>query len=114
MSCWRVGRKRGRNLYRQEDVEPSDEDRFLGMMETEEFAEIVVEAVRRFHEDFQAPFVDSVWKPRRIDDPEHEDPLRVIDAQSDGFYLCRVLDGGNSTVRRSILQLNLYYERKEK
>lgn len=113
MAAWRMGRKRGRNLYRQEGPQPSDSDRFLGIMETAELAEKVVEAMRRFDEEFKAPFVGSIWNPRRPNDPEHEDPLRVEDAHG-GAYVCRVMDGGSSTVRRSMLQLNLYYVRDEK
>jgi hypothetical protein len=82
-------------------------------MEKKELAEVVVEAVRRFHDDFRAPGVGEVWKPRRRDDPEHEDPLEVAEAQM-GNYVCKVLDGGSSTIRRSGLDLNLYYEREEK
>lgn len=112
MTRWRVGRKLGRTLYLQEGDAPSDEDRFLGLMEKPELAEIVVESVRRFHDDFRAPAEGDVWKPRLSDDPEHEDPLEVAEAQM-GNYLCKVLDGGSSTVRRSGLELNLYYEREE-
>lgn len=110
---WRTGQKLGRTLYLQEGPLPSEADRFLGMMEKPELAELVVEAVRRFHEDFKAPAVGEVWKPRRRDDPEFEDPLEIAEAQM-GNYVCKVLDGGHSTVRRSGLQLNLYYEREEK
>jgi hypothetical protein len=102
MTQWRTGQKLGRTLYLQEGPEPSEADRFLGMMET----------VRRFHEDFKAPAVGEVWRPRRRDDPKREDPLKVEEAQM-GNYLCKVLDGGSSTVRRSGLELNLYYEREE-
>lgn len=108
---WRVGQKLGRTLYRQEGSEPSEDDRFLGMMETTELAETVCEAMRRFDADFAAPFVGSTWTPRYPRDPEHEDPLEVVDPNGGG-YLCKVLDGGSSTVRRSALELNLYYERE--
>jgi hypothetical protein len=112
-SKWRVGRKLGRSLYFQEGPEPSDDDRFLGLMEKAELAELVVEAVGRFNAEFKAPFVNSVWEPRYPSDPQHDDPLKVVDAHG-GAYLCAVMDGGSSTVRRSALHLNLYYRRTEK
>lgn len=111
MSRWRAGRKLGRTLYLQDGSEPSDDDRFLGLMESEELAEIVVEATRRLFDDFQAAFEGSVWKPRRSRDPGYEDPLKVIHADAGG-YLCRVLDGGSATVRRTGVELNLYYRRE--
>ncbi|MGH2936921.1 MAG: hypothetical protein ACRDPE_02245 [Solirubrobacterales bacterium] len=120
MLRWRVGRKLGRTLYKQEGLEPTDEDRFLGLMESAELAEMVVEAMRRFDEDWETPFVGSVWEPRAVRPgrpvpirrDQHEDPLRVEDNHG-GASICRVLDGGTSTVRRTALELNLYYERKE-
>lgn len=42
---WRVGRKLGRTIYAQEGDEPSDDDAFLGLMETEDIAATVVNAV---------------------------------------------------------------------
>ncbi|WP_433701802.1 hypothetical protein [Nocardiopsis sp. CA-288880] len=43
---WRVGRKLGRTLYeRKYTDQPSDEDRFLGIMDTREDAKRVVGAV---------------------------------------------------------------------
>lgn len=41
---WRVGRKLGRTLYEMRD---DDTDLFLGMMETRELAEYVVEIVNK-------------------------------------------------------------------
>lgn len=42
---WRIGRKLGRTIYAQEGDEPSDDDVFLGLMESEEIAAQVVNAV---------------------------------------------------------------------
>jgi hypothetical protein len=42
---WRVGRKLGRTIYVQPGDEPSDDDEFLGLMESEEIAAQVVDAV---------------------------------------------------------------------
>ena len=43
---WRVGRKLGRTLYeRKYTDQPSDDDRFLGIMDTREDAQRVVDAV---------------------------------------------------------------------
>jgi len=44
---WRVGRKLGRTIYRQLGAEPSWDDPFLGIMETRDLAEQVVEAHNR-------------------------------------------------------------------
>ncbi|MCP3017285.1 hypothetical protein NGM33_28540 [Nocardiopsis dassonvillei] len=45
---WRVGRKLGRTLYeRKYTDQPSNEDRFLGIMDTPEDAKRVVDAVNR-------------------------------------------------------------------
>lgn len=40
---WRVGRTLGRTIYLQVSKEPSTSDTFLGIMETRELAEMVVE-----------------------------------------------------------------------
>ena len=42
---WRVGRKVGRTIYRQEGVRPTDRDPLIGVMDTPELAEQAVEAV---------------------------------------------------------------------
>lgn len=42
---WRVGRKLGRTIYAQAGSEPSDDDEFLGLMDSEEIAATVVDAV---------------------------------------------------------------------
>ena len=43
---WRVGRKLGRTLYERKYTDgPSDDDRFLGVMDTPEDARRVVDAV---------------------------------------------------------------------
>jgi hypothetical protein len=42
---WRVGRHLGRTIYLQVDHEPSDADIFLGIMETVELAERVVDCI---------------------------------------------------------------------
>lgn len=44
---WRVGRKLGRTIYIQKGDEPSDDDQFIGVMDTPELAQIVVVAVNR-------------------------------------------------------------------
>lgn len=109
MIAWRQHRKLERTLYLQRGPEPSSEDEFIGIMETPELAALVVEAVRRVHEDWRAPALNDVWVPRRDDDDRHEDPLRVAECHLDDHYLCAILDGGSATVRVSVLDLNLYY-----
>lgn len=47
---WRVGRKVGRTIYRQEGDQPSDSDPLIGMMDTRELAEEVVDAVNRLED----------------------------------------------------------------
>lgn len=47
---WRVGRKLGRTVYAQVGDEPDDEDPFLGLMETEDIAAQVVDAMNRIRE----------------------------------------------------------------
>lgn len=42
---WRVGRKVGRTIYQQIGPEASDDDPLIGVMDTPEFAQLVVEAV---------------------------------------------------------------------
>jgi hypothetical protein len=44
---WRVGRKLGRTIYAQVGYEPSDDDELLGLMETNEIAEMVVALVNQ-------------------------------------------------------------------
>lgn len=45
---WRTGRKLGRTLYeRKYTDQPSDEDRFVGIMDSPEDAQRVVDAVNR-------------------------------------------------------------------
>lgn len=44
---WRVGRTLGRTIYLQVSKEPSTSDTFLGIMETRELAEMVVEERKR-------------------------------------------------------------------
>ena len=47
---WRTGRKLGRTLYERKYTDgPSDEDRFLGIMDSPDDAERVVEAVNANH-----------------------------------------------------------------
>jgi hypothetical protein len=108
VSSWRQGRKRGRNLYLQDGTKAADDDRFLGLMETPELAEEVCEAIRRMHSEWKTPFLDSIWEPRYPNDPQHEDPLRVVDNHGNAS-ICAVLDGGSSTVRRTARELNLFY-----
>lgn len=42
---WRTGRKLGRTLYMATGEEPSDQDEFLGIMETRELAQQVADAM---------------------------------------------------------------------
>lgn len=42
---WRVGRKLGRTIFRQEGPNPSDADPLIGVMDTREDARRVVDAV---------------------------------------------------------------------
>jgi hypothetical protein len=42
---WRTGRKVGRTIYRQFYDEPSDKDQLIGVMDTPELAQEVVESV---------------------------------------------------------------------
>lgn len=44
-AIWRTGRKVGRTIYRQTGEEPSDADQLIGVMDTAEWAALVVEAV---------------------------------------------------------------------
>lgn len=39
---WRTGRKLGRTIYMQIGPEPSDEDEFIGLMDTADLAEQIV------------------------------------------------------------------------
>lgn len=43
-SVWRTGRKVGRTIYLQVSEEPSDDDTLIGMMDTPELAQHVVDA----------------------------------------------------------------------
>ena len=43
--CWRTGRKVGRTIYLQQGADPSDDDPLIGVMDTNELARIVVDAV---------------------------------------------------------------------
>lgn len=61
LPVWRVGRKLGRTLYEQLAEQPSDDDRFLGIMETPELAREVVEMQRRRVRGGMPPEVDSDW-----------------------------------------------------
>jgi hypothetical protein len=48
MTRWRTGRKLGRTIYLQKGDEPSDEDKFLGIMDDPELARIVVGLVNHY------------------------------------------------------------------
>lgn len=43
-ALWRTGRKLGRTIYAQVSSEPTDNDVFLGLMENEQLATMVVKA----------------------------------------------------------------------
>jgi hypothetical protein len=45
MTTWRTGRKVGRTIYLQRGREPSDTDHLIGVMDTVELAERVVDSV---------------------------------------------------------------------
>jgi hypothetical protein len=45
---WRTGRKLGRTIYEQVGPEPSDDDHLLGLMDSSELAEFVVNAVNAY------------------------------------------------------------------
>lgn len=42
---WRVGRSVGRTIYRQVGDEPAKKDQLIGVMDTPELAQLVVDAV---------------------------------------------------------------------
>jgi hypothetical protein len=44
---WRTGRKVGRTIYRQHGTAPSDADTLIGVMDTPEDAQRVVDAINR-------------------------------------------------------------------
>jgi len=44
---WRTGRKVGRTIYRQVGEEPSNDDPLIGVMDTPEWAALVVDAVNQ-------------------------------------------------------------------
>lgn len=63
---WRVGRKLGRTLYEEKYTDrASDDDRFVGIMDTPEDAQRVVDAVNampiiwELHQPFLVPLPDS-------------------------------------------------------
>lgn len=107
---WRTGRKLKRTLYRQGGLEPRDDDEFLGLMESPELAEIVIEAVRRFDEEWKSPAIGDTWRDR-----ETRELWRIEDCVHHGKYLCR-RRGSHSwsdhMSRKSALDLNMHYERE--
>jgi hypothetical protein len=54
---WRTGRKVGRTIYRQFYDEPSDKDQLIGVMDTPELAQEVVESVNTMRT------VDAMFTP---------------------------------------------------
>jgi len=48
MTKWRTGRHLGRTIYLQKGDEPSDDDKFLGIMDSTVMAQIVVDAINRY------------------------------------------------------------------
>lgn len=101
---WRVGRKLGRTIYLQQGEEPSDNDRFLGIMDREEDARLVVIAVERFFDDWQAPAIGQTWQARDSDLPD----LSIQDVRTDGKYVTSKASGGYKVI--SALDLNVDYE----
>lgn len=59
---WRVGRKLGRTIYAQLGEEPSADDPFLGLMESEDIAVTVVQR-RQLHEDDRGPRMTHLQVP---------------------------------------------------
>lgn len=75
MRQWRVGRSVGRTLYIQTDAGPGKYDRLVGLMDTRELADLVVEAVNHWQscdclEDCAARYhdaeVDGEGRPHRV------------------------------------------------
>ena len=63
---WRTGRKLGRTLYERKYTDgPSDEDRFLGLVDTPELARRIVEAVNE-REDLLADLDHAERENRRL------------------------------------------------
>ena len=59
---WRVGRKVGRTIYEQVEEEPGDDDRLIGLMDSAELAQLVVDAVNERYKKgpvFRVPIVES-------------------------------------------------------
>jgi hypothetical protein len=63
---WRVGRRVGRTVYEQQAWEPQDGDQLIGVMDTRELAEKVVQAVndgqlnKGFGYEFKAELQDMI------------------------------------------------------
>lgn len=55
MTYWRTGRKLGRTIYAQLDQDPSDYDMFIGIMDSPELAQHVVDAHNVAVQAFGAP-----------------------------------------------------------
>jgi hypothetical protein len=60
---WRIGAKLGRTVYIQTGVEPSVYDRLVGLMDSRDLAQLVVDAVNHFYSidpDHPCPAVVAV------------------------------------------------------
>lgn len=86
---WRQGRKVGRTLYRQQGAEPSDNDRLIGVMDSEEDAEFIVFA--RNHVPFLiADLRASRAEVERLRAELDEAQLRSIEARNPGIDMAEV------------------------
>ena len=88
MTVWRIGRKHGRTIYQQNDDSLADDgDTFLGMMESRDLAQFVVDAVNHFYSidpDHPCPAVVAVndFYGRDVI-PQHHGPMLASPAEAD-------------------------------
>lgn len=86
---WRTGRKVGRTIYIQTGKEPGDcgEDQLIGMMDSRDLAQLVVDAVNHFYEidpDHPCPAVVAVNQFYGRDVvPENHGPVLAAPPQAD-------------------------------
>lgn len=92
MTRWRVGRKLGRTLYIQAGAEPdcdggTNGDTFVGLMDSRDLAQFVVDAVNHFYEigpDHLCPAVMAVNDFHRGDVvPQDHGPVLAAPAETD-------------------------------
>ncbi len=88
MTVWRIGRKLGRTIYQQaDDNQPGSDDVLLGMMDSRDLAQFVVDAVNHFYSidpDHPCPAVVAVnnFYGRDVV-PQHHGPVLAPPAQAD-------------------------------